>query len=110
MGTLACARDVGRWRAAIGPNSAEHTTLHILNKSGADDSLPDEEFTRAVGTAPDIIIPFVREIAISSRLGMRGLQTCGPLNRALLPLLQQLSGEGPAVSLHSRWWKFWKSA
>ena len=100
--TLACARDVARWRDKIGPNSAEHATLHILNKSGANDGLPDEEFVRAVGTPPDITIPFAREIGAASRLGVRGLQKCGALQRGLVPLFRQLSGEEPPQARRSR--------
>jgi pilus assembly protein CpaE len=95
--SLACARDVARWREAIGPNSAERTTLHILNKSGASDGLPDEEFVRAAGMAPDITIPFSREIGTASRLGVRGLQNCQALQRGLDPLFRLLSGEALPV-------------
>jgi pilus assembly protein CpaE len=95
--SLACARDVARWRETIRPNSAERTTLHILNKSGASDGLPDEEFIRATGMAPDITIPFAREIGTASLLGGRGLQNCPALQRGLDPLFRQLSGEGPPV-------------
>jgi pilus assembly protein CpaE len=101
--SLTCARDVARWRETIGPNSAEHTTVHVLNKSGAPDSLPDEEFIRAAGVAPDIMIPFAREIGIASRLGVRGLQKCSVLQRGLLPLFRQISGEQPAEARRSRW-------
>jgi pilus assembly protein CpaE len=96
-GSLTCARDVARWREMIGPNSAERTTLHILNKSGAADGLPGEEFVRAAGMTPDITIPFSREIGVASRLGVRGLQNCPALLRGLDPLFSQLSGEGPPV-------------
>lgn len=99
---LACARDVARWREKLGPNSAERTTLHILNKSGGSDGLPDEEFVRAAGMPPDIVIPFSREIGIASRLGVRGLQKCAALQRGLVPLFRQLSGEEPAVARRSR--------
>jgi pilus assembly protein CpaE len=101
--SLTCARDVARWREKIGPNSAEHTTIHVLNKKGATSGLPDEEFIRAAGTAPDFTIPFAREIAIASRLGVRGLQKCPTLQRGLGPLFRQISGEEPAVARRSRW-------
>jgi pilus assembly protein CpaE len=91
--SLVCARDVARWREKIGPNSAEHTTLHILNKNGASDSLPAEEFLRAAGMPPDITIPLAREIGSASLLGVRGLQTSSTLQRGLAPLMRQLSGE-----------------
>lgn len=92
-GTLVSARDVRRWYEKIGPNTAERSTIHILNQSGAVGSLPQSEFIRAAGKAPDIIIPYSRDIAAASNLGMKGLQNSAALERALAPLLRQLVGE-----------------
>jgi pilus assembly protein CpaE len=92
-GTLAAARDVGRWYEKIGPNTAERSTIHILNQSGAVGSLPEAEFVRAAGKAPDLIIPYHRDIATASNLGIKGIQNCGALEHALGPLLRQLAGE-----------------
>jgi pilus assembly protein CpaE len=93
-GSLVCARDVARLREKLGPNTAERTTMHILNKSGAHDSLSAEEFSSAAGAAAEIVIPNAREIAAASRLGAKGLQKCSALQHGLAPLLRQLSGEG----------------
>lgn len=101
-GSLVCARDVARLRERIGPNSAERTTIHILNKSGANDSLSVEEFGSAAGVEPDIVIPNAREIAAASRLGAKGLQKCSALQRGLAPLLRQLSGEELTTDRRSR--------
>jgi pilus assembly protein CpaE len=101
-GSLVCARDVARLRQKIGPNSAERTTLHVLNKSGASESLSTEEFTTAAGATPDIIIPYAREIAVASRLGVQGLQKCSALQHGLVPLFRQLSGEEPPAARRSR--------
>jgi len=95
-GTLVCARDIVRLREKIGPNSAERTTIQILNKSGASESLSDEEFASATGTVSDIVVPYAREIAAASRLGVQGLQKSSPLQAGLAPLFRQLSGEEPA--------------
>jgi pilus assembly protein CpaE len=92
-GTLASARETARWRAYIGPNSPERTTLHLLNQHGAPGCLSDAEFTRAAGQPPDIIVPFDREIAIASILGTNGTQKSAALRHGLAPLLRQLSGE-----------------
>jgi pilus assembly protein CpaE len=81
-------------RTRLGPNSAERTTIHVLNKSGASDSLSAEEFSSAAGAEPEIVIPNAREIAAASRLGVKGLQKCSALQRGLAPLLRQLTGEG----------------
>jgi pilus assembly protein CpaE len=92
-GSLVSARDVARWRAFIGPNSAERTTLHILNKGEAPGSLPVEEFSRAVGHPPDVIVPYNRDVAYASNLGVRKLENCQTFLRALGPALRDISGE-----------------
>jgi pilus assembly protein CpaE len=92
-GSLAGARDVARLRERLGPNSAERTTLHILNRQGTGESLSVEEFTRAAGTPADIVMPFAREIAVASRLGAQAMHKCSALQKSLTPLYRQLSGE-----------------
>jgi pilus assembly protein CpaE len=91
--SLASAREMARWREWIGPNSPERRTLHILNMLGADGGLPEAEFIRAAGQAPDIIIPYDREIAVASVLGVKAMQKCAVLNRGLAELLRDLAGE-----------------
>ncbi len=92
-GSLASVRDVARWRAFIGANSAERTTQHVLNMSDAHGSLPLDELVRAAGQPPDIIVPFDREVAAASNLGVRRLESCRGLMRALGPALLHISGE-----------------
>lgn len=92
-GTLASAREVARWREWIGANTPERTVLHVLNQKGAPDSLPESEFDRAAGRAPDVVIPYDRDIAGASILGIKGTQKCAALKRGLAPLLRYLSGE-----------------
>ncbi len=92
-GTLVCARDVVRLSETIGETSAERTTIHILNKSDTSECLPERELVRATGASPDIVIPYSRDIAASSRLGIQGLLKCSALQRGLGPLFRQLSGE-----------------
>lgn len=96
-GTLASARDVARWREWIGPNTPDRTTIHVLNQHGTPGSLPDAEFARAAGRAPDIVIPYDKEISVANTLGMKGAQQGTALKRALAPLLRHLSGEQVAV-------------
>ena len=92
-GTLASARDTARWIAWMGANTPERTVLHILNQHGAPDALPDPEFAHAVGRAPDITVPYDKEIAAASILGVKGTQKCAALRRGLAPLLRHLAGE-----------------
>jgi pilus assembly protein CpaE len=106
--SLASARDVARWREKIGPNGPERSTLHVLNKSGSEGSLPEEQFIRAAGQAPDIILPFSRDISAATDMGTHGIAECRALRRGLAPLLQNLSGEALPVerpSFLSRLWR-----
>jgi pilus assembly protein CpaE len=91
--TLVSAREVARWRAMIGANTPERVTLHVLNMRGAPGSLPDEQFIRAAGQAPDVVIPYDREIANASSLGTASTQKCAALRRGLAPLIRHLAGE-----------------
>lgn len=91
--TLASAREVVRWRQQIGANTPERTTLHVLNKSGGHASLPMAEFIRAAGQAPDVTIPYEREIATVSNLGIAAVRKCAGLQRGLMPLYRHLTGE-----------------
>ncbi len=101
--SLSSARDVARWRQQIGPNTPERTTIHVLNKNGAHGSLPLQEFIGAVGQAPDIIIPYEREIGIASAMGVAAVRKCASLQRGLAPLFRQLTGEAlPSHSFLSR--------
>lgn len=102
-GSLVSARDVARWRENIGPNSPERSTIHILNKSGADGSLPDAEFIRAAGRAPDLTISYEREIGAAANLGIRGVQKCTALQAGLMPIYRLLTGEGQEAPR-----SFWK--
>ena len=92
-GSLASARDVARWRTLIGPNTAERTTLHILNKSDAPGVLPIDDMVRAIGQAPDILVPFERDVAQVANLGVRRIEECRTFLRALGPALRYISGE-----------------
>jgi pilus assembly protein CpaE len=100
-GSLVSARDAARLRKKLGPNSAERTTIHVLNKAGASESLSIQEFERAAGASPEIVIPYAREIAAASRLGGTAMHQCAILQRSLAPLYRQLSGEELVVK--SKW-------
>lgn len=91
-GSLTAARDLARWRQLIGGGN-ERMALHVLNKHGAPGSLPDDDFARAAGQAPDILIPYDRSIATASNFGVKATQKVGALKLGLAPLIQQLSGD-----------------
>ena len=91
--SLASARELVRWRDWIGPNTPERRTVHVLNMGGADNSLPDAEFVRAVGQAPDVKIPYDRATAAASSLGVTATQKCAALNQGLASVLRDLAGE-----------------
>ncbi len=92
-GSLVAARDVARWRGFIGANTAEHMTMHILNKSDAPNSLPIEEFTRAAGAPPDLMVRSDPELAGVANLGIHRLEQCRAFLRALSPVLRNISNE-----------------
>jgi pilus assembly protein CpaE len=92
-GSLVSARDIARWSDAVGASSAERTVFRILNKSGAHDCLRDQEFIRAAGHVPDMVIPYNRDIGLASNMGIRAVYQSASLRRELAPLLQQLGGE-----------------
>ena len=90
---LASARELVRWREWLGPNTSLRRTMHVLNMSGGDHGLPEKEFLRAVGQAPDVTIAYNRDIAIASNLGVKATQKCAALDRGLAKLFRMISGE-----------------
>jgi len=92
---LVSARDVARWRDKIGPNTPERATLHILNKNGAEGGLSMSDFVRAAGQEPDIVIPFVRDVASASNLAVQSAPELPAFRRGLAQVLRQISGEAP---------------
>ncbi len=97
--SLAAVRDVARWRECLGPNTPDRTTLHILNQTAAHGGLPAAEFARASGIGPDIMIPYDRDIAAATALGIKAMQKCVVFRRRLAPILRTLTGApaaGPA--------------
>jgi len=102
--SLSSARELARWRECIGPNTPERRTVCVLNMKGSDGALPEAEFSRAAGQAPDIIIPYDREVAAASNLGVTATQKCASFNHGLAQLLRDLAGEWqePPRSIFSR--------
>lgn len=92
-GTLVSARDVARWRKAIGSNTPQRNTLHLLNQFRAPGSLPEAEFNRAAGQRPDMVVPYDRKIASSSSLGVKSERENAAIKRGMAPLLRTLAGE-----------------
>ena len=90
-GTLLSAREVARWRALVGTVNPECKMLHVLNQHQFPGSLPDAEFNRAAGHAPDCVIPYDRRIAEAAMLGMKEVQSTS-LRRELGPLFRMLYG------------------
>lgn len=92
-GRLISARDVARWREKIGPNTPERTTLHILNKNGAEGSLSLSDFSRAAGGEPDVVIPYVRDVGAASNLAVQTTPEWPAYRRGLTQVLRHISGE-----------------
>lgn len=95
-GRLVSAREVSRWRNWLGAKSAERSILHVLNMQGAPGGLHVEDFARAAGQRPDIVIPYDREIAESALIGLNGGPARNALGRALDPLVAMIGGAAAA--------------
>lgn len=91
--SLTAARDMARWREHIGPNTRERHTLSVLNHTAVHGGLPDAEFARAAGQAPDVVIPYDREAAEAANFGTRAIQKCAGLKHGLVHLLHHVTGE-----------------
>jgi len=91
-GRLASARDVRRWREALGTGGPDRSILHLLNRQGSPGDLPAEDFARACGQAPDIVLPYSRDIAVAGNMGIRARPDCPDLQRGLAPLLERVAG------------------
>jgi pilus assembly protein CpaE len=102
-GTLISARETVRWRERIGVNSPHRTTLHVLNKHGADGALPDEELDRALVNRPDVSIPYDRELARTAVLGTKAIQVGAGVRRSLAALTRELAGVEGALEKTSLW-------
>ena len=94
-GRLASAREVRRWREVLGDDVPGRPVLHILNRHGSPGELPLEDFAKAAGQPPDMVIPFARDIAIASNLGIGARPDCPELQRGLAPLIQRVAGQAP---------------
>ncbi|MGO9869448.1 MAG: response regulator receiver protein [Rhodomicrobium sp.] len=91
--SLAGARDMARWSGLLGPDTPERSTLHILNHCTPHGGLADADFARALGKAPDAIIPYDREMAEAATLGIKAMQKCAAFQRGLSGIVRDFTGE-----------------
>jgi pilus assembly protein CpaE len=91
--TLAAARDMARWREHIGANTRERRTIQVLNHTAAHGGLSDANFARACGQAPDVVIPYDRDLAMNSNLGVRAMQKGALFRLGVTRVLQEITGE-----------------
>ena len=91
-GRMSSARDVARWRALFSTMLDGYTLVHVLNKSGAPDALPIEQFSQLADGTPDIVIPFDEEFARWSLMGMTQPNAQGSVEASLEPLIARISG------------------
>ena len=94
-GTLAAARDVGRWRRYLGPDRAERRVLHILNMARSDRDLPYDQFVKAIGQAPDLVIPYDAAVAKATNLGIAAIEKSTALRAKMTELFRHLIGGMP---------------
>lgn len=95
--TLVSARDTGRWREQLAQNLPNRFVLHVMNMAGASHDLPVAEFTRAVGRAPDVIVPFDRDIPVAANSGTPAVNASRVFRSGLAPLFKHLAGEAAAA-------------
>jgi pilus assembly protein CpaE len=102
-GSIACTREVARWRDFIGPNTPERRLLHVLNKQSAAGALPEEEMLRVL-PPPDISIHWDRQIIAAAALGTKTVQQCSAIRDGMAALSRRLSGaaDEPVRSLWKR--------
>lgn len=91
-GTASCVREVARWRERLGPNTAERSLFHVLNKHGSKASLHDDQLSQVVGRPPDITIPFSTAIALADRLGTRAMQKLTVIERSMSAISWRVAG------------------
>jgi pilus assembly protein CpaE len=105
---LSSARDLARWYELLGPNTADRHTVHVLNHPHAHGGLSVEEFTKVAGRAPDVVVPYDRNIAEAATLGIEAMRQCQSFKRRLDPVLESLTGVGTSRksrgSLFARLW------
>jgi pilus assembly protein CpaE len=91
--SLSSARDMARWREHIGANTRERRILQVLNHSCAHGGLSVADFTRACGLAPDVVIPYDRDLAANANLGVRAMQKGAQFRSGVMQVLQDITGE-----------------
>jgi pilus assembly protein CpaE len=105
---LSSARDLARWYELLGANTAERHTVHVLNHPHAHGGLSVEEFTKVSGRAPDVVVPYDRDIAEAATLGIEAMKKCQGFKRRLGPVLESLTGVGTGqksrASLFTKLW------
>lgn len=91
--SLAGARDLARWSKAIGPDTPERRTLHVVNRPAPHGGLAPDEFARAFGKNADVVIPYSRELAEAAPFGIRAIEKCRSFQRSLAPIRRDFTGE-----------------
>jgi pilus assembly protein CpaE len=91
-GTASCAREIVRWRERLGPNTAERSLLHILNKRGSKESLREDQLSQVIGRPADVAIPFSSAVALADRIGTRAVQKLGVIQRSMSAISWQVAG------------------
>jgi pilus assembly protein CpaE len=91
--SLTAARDMARWREHLGANTRERRTLQVLNHTEAYGGLTEAEFARACGQAPDVVIAYDRDLAMTAKLGVKAMQKCPLFKFGMVRMLHDVTGE-----------------
>ena len=106
---IAGARDLLRYQSLPPPApllAASVSTLVVMNHAGLKSSLTETQFERAVGSAPDLVIPHIpRALHDAANLGEPAAAT----NRRFGRLIAELAGKAASVGEPARmsrgWWR-----
>jgi pilus assembly protein CpaE len=91
--SLSGARDMVRWSEMIGPDTPERQTVHIVNHVAPHGGLREQDFAQAFGKPAEVVVPYCREIAEASTLGIQAMHKCRAFQKSLAPIRRNFTGE-----------------
>jgi pilus assembly protein CpaE len=91
--SLSGARDLARWSDIIGADTPERHTVHIVNHVAPHGGLSAQDFAQAFGKPAEIVVPYSREIAEATPLGIQAMSKCRAFQKSLAPIRRIFTGE-----------------
>ncbi|MFZ1109121.1 MAG: AAA family ATPase [Rhodomicrobium sp.] len=91
--SLSGARDLARWSEIVGPDTPERHTVHIVNHVAPHGGLAGQDFAQAFGKPAEVVVPYSREIAEATPLGIQAMNKCRAFQKSLAPIRRNFTGE-----------------